>query len=246
MGYTISEFDEIHSPNEHIVSASNGNISLTSLGIDSVLSLTSQSIIMNTSNAFLNCAYGVAGGTISLSASGEESCIDISTPSAGVFASISVTPKGISILSGVDASPCAINMCAESLNLQMGPSGTGSLITMTPESITFKVGETIMTMTAEGIVTTTPSVEVNCEDTNIIISAEGITEEVGENTREVTAEGHNFTAAETELNIGVSGITAESPMGTMEFEATAEINSAMITEAADAMLSIDSGISMVE
>ena len=113
-------------------------------------------------------------------------------------------------------------------------------------AIIFKVGETIMTMTAEGIVTTAPTVEINCDDTNLVYSAEGITEEVGEVTREVTAEGHNFTAGEVELNVGVEGMMAEAPTNTAEFEGSSEMNSALITEAADAMLSVEAAISMVE
>jgi hypothetical protein len=62
----------------------------------------------------------------------------------------------------------------------------------------------------------------------------------------VTAEGHNFTAGEVELNVGVEGLMAEAPTNTSEFEASSEINSAMITEAADAMLSVEAAISMVE
>jgi hypothetical protein len=117
---------------------------------------------------------------------------------------------------------------------------------MTPESITFKVGETQMTMTAEGIVTTAPSVEVNCDDTNVVISPEGITEEVGEVTREMTAEGHNLTAAEVEMNVGVEGVTAEGPISTSEFEGSTELNTAMFTQVMDGMLSVDAPITMVE
>ena len=130
--------------------------------------------------------------------------------------------------------------------ISCGEYGVGSSITMTPISITFKVGETLMTMTAEGIVTTAPSVEINCEDTNVLISPEGITEEVGEVTREMTMEGHNFTAAEVEMNVGVAGFTAEGPTSTSEFEGSTELNTATLTQAIDALISLDAPIPMVE
>ena len=116
---------------------------------------------------------------------------------------------------------------------------------VTPESIIFKVGETTMTITAEGILMVAPAVEVSCEDTNVLINSAGISEEVAEITREVSAEGHNMMAAEVEVNIGVSGITDEAPMATMEFEATTEINSPMIDEIADAILSIDAAVAEI-
>ena len=34
-----------------------------------------------------------------------------------------------------------------------------------------------MTITAEGVVTSAPTVEINCDETNLVYSAEGITEE---------------------------------------------------------------------
>ena len=79
-----------------------------------------------------------------------------------------------------------------------------------------------------------------------MISPEGITEEVGEVTREMTAEGHNFTAAEVEMNVGVQGVTAEGPTSTSEFEGSTELNTAMLTQAMDGMLSVDAPITMVE
>jgi hypothetical protein len=134
----------------------------------------------------------------------------------------------------------------EALSLSMGPGGEGSSITMTPESITFQVGETIMTMTAAGIVTEAQCVEINCDDTNISISAEGINEEVGEVTREMNAEGHNFTAAETELNIGVEGLVSEAPTMAVEFEAASELSATENSITGDAMLSHEAPIMMSE
>jgi hypothetical protein len=134
----------------------------------------------------------------------------------------------------------------EALSLSMGPPGAGSKILMTPESITFQVGETVMTMTAAGIVTEAQSVEINCDDTNISISAEGINEEVGEVTREMNAEGHNFTAAETELNVGVEGLVSEAPTMAVEFEAASELSATENSITGDAMLSHEAPIIMSE
>ena len=46
--------------------------------------------------------------------------------------------------------------------------------------------------------------------------------------------------------MGVEGMMAEAPTNTAEFEGSSEMNSALITEAADAMLSVEAAISMVE
>ena len=59
-------------------------------------------------------------------------------------------------------------------------------------------------------------------------------------------EGHNFTAAEVEMNVGVAGFTAEGPTSTSEFEGSTELNTATLTQAIDALISLDAPITMVE
>ena len=146
-----------------------------------------------------------------------------------------MSPEGLFLCSGPGEASAAITMSAEKLELSMGPPGTGSMITMTDESITFKVGEVVISITPEGIVSTSPTVEVNCEDTNISISAEGINEQVAEVTREMNVEGHNFTAAETEFNVGVEGFVGEGPVKASETEGAEAQNSTMHANIADAM-----------
>ena len=109
-----------------------------------------------------------------------------------------------------------------------------------------KAGKAASRITAEGVVTEAPSVEVSCDDTNISISAEGINEEVGEVTREMNAEGHNLTAAETELNVGVEGIAGEAPTQELEFEAASELSATENSITGDAMLSQEAAITMIE
>ena len=101
-----------------------------------------------------------------------------------------------------------------------GAEGVGASIVMTPESITFKVGETAMVMTAEGIVT-------ECGGTLIEVSAEGINEEVGDITREMNVEGHTFTAAETVFSVGTGGLDFEAVTFNGEIESSQEVNASV-------------------
>jgi len=109
----------------------------------------------------------------------------------------------------------------EELELSVGPPGLGASITMTPESITFKVAEVTFTMTPEGI-----------------------TETVAEATREMTPEGHNMTAAETDYNIGVQGVSWEGPTEVQEVEGGSVENETLGSHTTDALKNEDAGIAM--
>ena len=109
----------------------------------------------------------------------------------------------------------------ELLKMSVGPPAAGASITMTPESITFKVAGNTFTLTGEGIV-----------------------ENVAEVTREVTAEGHNLTAGETEMNVGVQGFTQEGPTDTSEVEGGTVENETLGSHTTDALKNEDAGISM--
>ncbi len=110
----------------------------------------------------------------------------------------------------------------ELLEMTVGAPGVGASITMTPESITFKVAETSFTLSPEGII-----------------------EDVGEVTREATVEGHNLTAAETELNVGVEGFVMEGPSLEAEYEGGTVINESLGEVSTDAAKSVEASITMM-
>jgi len=248
---------EFHSVAEYYVCALAGLAQIKAIGEESCLDLQAQNVSINAftseleetgANANLLLQQTESGGLVEISANGASPAVSINaSPSEGeLFSGLTVNAEGVYLSYGIPGIGGVISMNQAELMISCGEYGVGSSITMTPESITFKVGETQMTMTAEGIVTTAPSVEVNCEDTNVAISPAGITEEVGEVTRVMTAEGHNLAAAEVEMNVGVEGVTAESPTSTSEFEGTTEVNTATLTQAIDGMISVDAPITMVE
>jgi|688.fasta_scaffold209182_3 hypothetical protein len=248
---------EFHSVAEYYVSALAGLIQIRSVGLNSSTVVAGQSVELSAfteeleetgSSASVFLEQAESGGVVNISAGGTNPSIALNSSSmeGGIYSGMGIGADGILLAYGIPGLGGAIAMGEGSMVLTFGEPSAGSSITMTPESITFKVGETQMTMTAEGIVTTAPSVEVNCDDTNVVISPEGITEEVGEVTREMTAEGHNLTAAEVEMNVGVEGVTAEGPISTSEFEGSTELNTAMFTQVMDGMLSVDAPITMVE
>ncbi len=234
---------------QYFVSAMAGLVQIDSIGFASTLGLKAQSVNITGftdvlaetgSLATLFLEQSPTGGVINLSAAGVAPGISLnSSPlEGGIGSNIAVNSNGIELFYGIPGLGGSIAMGMESIELSVGPADVGAAIILTPKSITFQVGETKMTLTALGIVTSAPGLEIRCEV--------GILEKVGEVTREVTVEGHNFTAGEVELNVGVEGIATEGPTNTGEFEGSSEVNSAMITEVADAMLSIDSAVMMVE
>lgn len=231
---------------EMIVSATGGDILVQTEATTGSISLQSPQIGLNSKTAYLNLSNGEEGGGVILGSMGSQGSVMVQAGSEGVVSALTITPAGMMLAYGMPELVGAIQIKKGEMVISMGEPEVGPTITITSDSISFQVGETIMSMTADGIVTTAPSVEINCDDTNLLLSSEGITEEVGEVSREMSAEGHNFTAGEVEMNVGVAGITEEAPTSTAEFEGSAELNSPMLTQAVDAMLSVDSAITMTE
>ena len=234
---------------QYFVSAMTGLVQIDSIGLASTLGLKAQSVSITGFTEFLAETGSLAtlflnqsptGGVINLSTAGIAPGIslDSSPLEGGILSNIAVNSAGIGMFYGIPGLGGSIGMGMESIELSVGPADKRASIILTPLAIIFKIGETQMTLTALGMVTSAPGVEIKCDV--------GILEKVGAVTRAVTVEGHNFTAGEVELNVGVEGIATEGPTNTGEFEGSSEVNSAMITEVADAMLSIDSAVMMVE
>ncbi len=193
--------------------------------------------LKTTGNMSLSCDGPIAA----VQAVGEESSLTLTaTQSVAVFsgdamavventepeagnAALSVGTAGkITLAAGEPGEGVMIRLQGpELLEMSVGVTGEGASITMTPESITFKVAETTLTLTPGGIV-----------------------ENVDEVTREVSAEGHNFTAAETEMNIGVQGQTGEGPTDSSEIEGGTLENETLGSHTTDAMKNEDAGIAM--
>jgi len=232
-----------------LVSAdSTSAVALPAADVPGSIILESSTISLNSNG---NSSINMIGGkfnpipSISLSTNGiDSSAISLVASATGnpLGGSIIANTSGVNISHGTEGNQGSASITNNAINLSVGIPDVGPSITITPEAIIIKVGETTWTMTAGGIVTTSPAVEVNCEDTNVMISAEGISEEVAENSREVSAQGHNMMAAEVEVNIGVAGINNEAPMANHENEATTEIISSLLNETIDAIFAVDAAL----
>ena len=168
--------------------------------------------------------------SISLSTTGTN-CSSISlsanTEINPLGASITVSTCGVTIGHGIEGDSGSATISNEIIKLSLGVPDVGPSITITPISIIFQVGETIMTITAEGIFMVAPVVGVACEETNVEINGIGIAEQVGENSRFLTDEGHNFSAAEVEVNVGIDGINITGPILNEEYDATIDTETAL-------------------
>ena len=102
--------------------------------------------------------------SISLSTNGiDSSAISLVASATGnpLGGSIIANTSGVNISHGTEGNQGLVSITNKAINLSVGVPDVGPSITITPESIIFKVGETSWTMTAAGIVTTSPAVEVN-------------------------------------------------------------------------------------
>jgi hypothetical protein len=198
-----------------------GNYDLRALGRVFIVS-TGAGIVANAAGAEGNILLG-AGASVGAFSGPAMWLLENNEPLAGKV-TIQAGPEGsVKLGVGPPIAGALITMGPEELTLSVGPPGVGASIKLTPESITLKVAEVSLTLTPEGI-----------------------TEDVAEVSREVTPEGHNFTAAETEMNIGVAGITSESPTRQDEVEGGNVVNETLGTHSTDAVKNVDAAILMTE
>ena len=226
-----------------IVSATEGNVSVQAAGLAGVISLESQAILLNSNSAFLSLSDGEMGGGASISASGANSAISLSTPTAEAVSALTITPAGILLAYGAPGLIGAIQMVNSSLILSLGVPGVGPVITMTPTSLTLQVGPTIMTLTARGVVTTAASVEIACGATDLLLTTAGVNEVVGQVSRVANAIGHTLSAAESKLTVDMSGLVASAPIGSMSFSGSLTLGAPTLTVSADAMQTVKTAYS---
>jgi len=206
------------------VNSVGGNVTLTTVcgpdQYEGLVEINSTNFVgINCCKAFIELANNTAGGSINIQTQ-DAGLIKINTSTTDVLSAILVSPEFIQIFNGLPGFLGAIQINQEAILMSIGAEGVGASIVMTPESITFKVGETAMVMTAEGIVT-------ECGGTLIEVSAEGINEEVGDITREMNVEGHTFTAAETVFSVGTGGLDFEAVTFNGEIESSQEVNASV-------------------
>jgi hypothetical protein len=202
------------------------------------------------SQANLSITQGPAAGAISVEAVGTTPSISLNANilpnAAGLAANIQINAAGIGITYGPPEAQGVVSLTNGVVKIALGPLGTGSSIQLAPDSIILQVGETMMTLSAGGIVTTAPTVETTCGETVVSISSEGVNEAVGEVTREVNANGHTLTAAEALLEVGVEGVATVGPTGGSQFDASAEIEASILSLTANGTASVEAPLFSVE
>ncbi|MCY2950264.1 MAG: hypothetical protein NTZ71_19005 [Planctomycetota bacterium] len=235
-----------------VSSDSKSVLALPAADVSGSIILESSTISLNSKgNSFINMIGGMLNPdpSISLSTTGINSSeISLVANATGnpLGGSIVANTGGVNISYGIKGNEGIASITNKAINLSVGVPDVGPSITITPESIIFRVGEATMTMTAQGIFMVAPAVGVACGQTNIVINEIGIVEQIGENSRILNDEGHSLSAAETELNVGVEGLVSEAPTMAVEFEASSELSATENSITGDAMLSLEAAIIMSE
>jgi len=203
------------------------------------------------SQAILSLNQGPAAGAILLETAGTTPAIFLNAnllPNpAGLAANIQINAAGIAITYGPPEAQGVVSLTTGEVKVAIGPAETGSSILLTPASIVLQAGETVMTISPDGVFTYTPSTMVTTVgDTLVSITSEGINEAVGEVTREVNAEGHTLTAAEVLLQVGVEGVVTSAPTGTSEFDGSGETIATMLDLTSDGTAAVEAPLFTVE
>jgi hypothetical protein len=231
MSYSVNENSDIQRSRHVNLCATEGLVNIDSLGEKGVVGVNASSINLNARGSFLNLNQSESGGGISLSTNGEGSSILLSTPTSGNNAMLTLTPGGFLLAFGPSAALGTVQIQEGEMALSMGPPGLGSLLTLTPESITLKVGLATLTLTAEGLSTSVGS-------TTVEVGPTGVSEAAGAVTRELGPAGHTLEAGESTLEVVMSGLAASGPTGSLAFDASSQVSGAMATESADGVLNL--------
>ena len=231
MSYELNENNDIQRSRQINLCSTDGFVNIDSLGNKGAVAVNANSINLNARGSFLNLNQTDSGGGISLTTNGDDASILLSTPTSGNNALLTLTPAGFLLAFGPTASPGTIQVQDGEMALSMGLPGLGSLLTLTPESITLKVGMATLTLTAEGLSTSVGS-------TSVEVGPTGVSEAAGAVTRELGPSGHTLEAGESTLEVGMSGLAASGPTGALAFDASSEVSGAMATESADGVLNL--------
>ena len=231
MSYELNENNEIQRSRQINLCSTDGFVNIDSLGDKGAVAVNASSINLNARGSFLNLNQSDSGGGISLTTNGDDASILLSTPTSGNNALLTLTPGGFLLAFGPSAALGTVQIQEGEMALSMGPPGLGSMLTLTPESITLNVGLATLTLTAEGLSTSVGS-------TTVEVGPSGVSESAGAVTRELGPAGHTLEAGESTLEVGMSGLAASGPTGSLAFDASSEVSGAMATESADGVLNL--------
>ena len=227
------------------------SVNLNAQSVNLAANLTVPTATNPQAQASIAISQGAEEGTVSVEAVGTTPAINLNAnilpnPSS-LAANIQINAAGIAITYGPPEAQGVVSLSTGEVKVAIGPAETGSSILLTPASIVLQAGETVMTISPDGVFTYTPSTMMTTVgDTLVSITSEGINEAVGEVTREMNAEGHTLTAAEVLLQVGVEGVVTSAPTGTSEFDGSGETIATMLDLTSDGTAAVEAPLFTVE
>ena len=233
MTYTQNDSTETINAREIHLGSTGGLVSIKSLGEKAVTEVDSAVINLSADRAYLGLLATKGSGAITLLAQGDESCIQLNTPGDGTGTQLIITPKGIILSSGSPEVMGIVEVQKGQLNLSMGSVLSKSILSLTPDSITLKVGEATLTLTAQGLST-------KVGETTVEVGLNGVSESAGQVSRELGPTGHTLAAGESSLAVGMDGLDIVGPSGSLDLDASLQMDSTQLNESAAAMLNLQS------
>ena len=235
MTYTQNDSTETINAREIYLASTGGCVSIKSLGDDAVTEVGSAVIKLNTDCAYLNLLATKGGGGICLLTQGDDSIIQLQTVEGAAATHLTLTPTGFNLTNGLPSKSEMgfVEVLKGKMILSMGDLLSNSILTLTPDSITLKVGEATLTLTAQGLST-------KVGETTVEVGLNGVSESARSVSRELGPAGHTLVAGESSLAVGLGGFKVAGPTGSLAFDASGQMVSAQLKESADAMLNLQS------
>ena len=231
MAYSLNDGAESLNAGEIVLRSTNGFVSIDSLGNNATAAINSDAISLNAEGAFLDLQGTDDGGGISLDVQGDNACIQLNAPGGGTGTLLRLTPKGFMLAYGPPSAVGTVQVQEGQVILSMGNLLSNSMLTLTPDAITLKVGLATLTLTAQGLSTSVGG-------TTVEVGPGGVSESAGPVSRELGPTGHTLAAAESSLAVGLAGLDLAGPTGALAFDALGKFSGALGTVSAEGMLNL--------
>lgn len=119
---------------------------------------------------------------------------------------------------------------------------TGPKINLGGDSILLQVGDSKLTISADGVSINATKFNATCGDTTFEMNANGVSEKMGGSSRSLNDSGHKLAAAESEIKVTNSAISFQAATHNVKIDANSSIQQTMAANQADGVQNNNAGV----
>jgi hypothetical protein len=190
-------------------------------------------------------------------------------PDAGPGISLMTTGQTKSVISliaqqkAVNSPQASVSLATDKLTVSFGPAIGNSFnmtlgdngvaiqstseinppqIQLASDSILLQVGNSKLTINADGVSINAAKFEVTCENTTFALTANGVSEKYQASSRTLNESGHSLVAAESKINVTNTSISFQAATHNVKIDANSSIQQTMAANQADGVQNNNAGV----